>query len=107
MLVGYMRVSASDERQSVDLQRDALLGAGIDERHLHHDRASGARDDRPGLKSCMGTIIPDALLAHVAPLPWSHIALTGDYLWNEIDRPLERSRPIRANRFDPKNFVAP
>jgi hypothetical protein len=24
----------------------------------------------------------------VAPLPWAHIALTGDYLWNEIDRPL-------------------
>src|SRR5690606_37539056 len=40
-------------RQSVDLQRDALIGAGIDERHLHQDRASGARDDRPGLKACM------------------------------------------------------
>ncbi len=53
MLVGYMRVSTSDERQSVDLQRDALLGAGVDERHLHQDRASGARDDRPGLKACL------------------------------------------------------
>ncbi|UAJ12631.1 recombinase family protein [Glacieibacterium megasporae] len=53
MLVGYMRVSTSDERQSVDLQRDALLGAGVDERHLHQDRASGARDDRPGLKACV------------------------------------------------------
>ncbi|MBN9038257.1 MAG: recombinase family protein [Rhizobiales bacterium] len=53
MLIGYMRVSTSDERQSVDLQRDALIGAGIDERHLHQDRASGARDDRPGLKACM------------------------------------------------------
>lgn len=53
MLVGYMRVSTSDERQSVDLQHDALLGAGIDERHLHQDRASGARDDRPGLKACI------------------------------------------------------
>lgn len=53
MLVGYMRVSTSDERQSVDLQHDALLGAGVDERHLHQDRASGARDDRPGLKACI------------------------------------------------------
>ena len=35
MLVGYMRVSTSDERQSVDLQRDALVAAGVDERHLH------------------------------------------------------------------------
>lgn len=53
MLVGYMRVSTSDERQSVDLQHDALLGAGVDERHLHQVRASAARDDRPGLKACI------------------------------------------------------
>ena len=33
MLVGYMRVSSADERQSVDLQRDALLAAGVDGRH--------------------------------------------------------------------------
>ena len=52
MLIGYMRVSSADERQSVDLQRDALIAAGVDERHLHQDRASGARDDRPGLKAC-------------------------------------------------------
>ena len=56
MLVGYLRVSTSDERQSVDLQRDALVGAGVDERHLHHDRASGGRDDRPGLKACMADL---------------------------------------------------
>lgn len=53
MLVGYMRVSSTDERQSVDLQRDALTSAGVDERHLHQDKASGARDDRPGLKACL------------------------------------------------------
>ena len=53
MLVGYTRVSSADERQSVDLQRDALVAAGVDERHLHQDRASGARDDRPGLKACL------------------------------------------------------
>ena len=53
MLVGYMRVSSADERQSVDLQRDALLRAGVDERHLYADKASGARDDRPGLKACL------------------------------------------------------
>ena len=29
-------------------------------------------------------------------IPWSHIGITGDYLWNEIDRPLERFRPLRA-----------
>lgn len=53
MLVGYMRVSSADDRQSVDLQRDALTAAGVDERHLHQDKASGARDDRPGLKACL------------------------------------------------------
>ncbi len=53
MLVGYMRVSSSDDRQSVDLQRDALIAAGVDDRHLHQDKVSGARDDRPGLKACL------------------------------------------------------
>jgi len=48
MLVGYMRVSSADDRQSVD-----LLAAGVDGRHLHQDKASGARDDRPGLKACL------------------------------------------------------
>jgi hypothetical protein len=27
-------------------------------------------------------IIPDPLLAHLAPVGWQHINLTGDYLWN-------------------------
>lgn len=54
MLVGYMRVSLADERQSVDLQRDALVAAGVDARHIHTDKASGARDDRPGLAACLG-----------------------------------------------------
>ena len=56
MLVGYMRVSSADERQSVDLQRDALVAAGVDKRHLHQDRASGAKDDRPGLKACLADL---------------------------------------------------
>ena len=56
MLVGYMRVSSADECQSVDLQRDALVAAGVDERHLHQDRASGAKDDRPGLKACLADL---------------------------------------------------
>ena len=53
MLVGYMRVSSADDRQTVDLQRDALVAAGVDPRNLHTDKASGARDDRPGLKACL------------------------------------------------------
>ena len=30
-----------------------------------------------------GETVPNALLAHVAPLGWQHINLTGDYLWGE------------------------
>ena len=32
MLVGYMRVSSDGDRQVMDLQRDALLAAGVDVR---------------------------------------------------------------------------
>jgi DNA invertase Pin-like site-specific DNA recombinase len=53
MMVGYMRVSSADDRQSVDLQRDALIAIGVDVRQLYSDKASGARDDRPGLKACL------------------------------------------------------
>ncbi len=48
-----MRVSSADDRQTVDLQRDALVAAGVDHRHFHTDKASDARDDRPGLKACL------------------------------------------------------
>ncbi len=53
MLVGYCRVSVADDRQTTDLQRDALLSAGVDERNIFEDRVSGAKDDRPGLKTCL------------------------------------------------------
>jgi DNA invertase Pin-like site-specific DNA recombinase len=49
MLVGYMRVSTDSDRQVLDLQRDALIAAGVDERHLFEDRLSGSRGDRTGL----------------------------------------------------------
>jgi DNA invertase Pin-like site-specific DNA recombinase len=53
MLVGYMRVSSDSDRQSTDLQRDALLAAGVDARQLFEDHASGAKDDRPGLVNAL------------------------------------------------------
>ena len=56
MLVGYMRVSTDGDRQVLDLQRDALLAAGVDERHLFEDRASGSRDDRAGLAKALAFI---------------------------------------------------
>ena len=53
MLIGYARVSKADGSQSLDLQRDALQAAGVDAGHVYHDFASGVRDDRPGLDSCV------------------------------------------------------
>jgi hypothetical protein len=35
MLIGYMRVSKADGSQSSDLQRDALLSAGVDTANLY------------------------------------------------------------------------
>ena len=63
MLVGYVRVSTADDRQSTDLQRDALLSAGVDERNMFEDRSSGSRDDRPGLKACLEYVRPGDVLA--------------------------------------------
>jgi len=62
MLVGYMRVSSESDRQSTDLQRDALLAAGVDIRHLFEDRASGAKDDRAGLAEALRFVRPSDVL---------------------------------------------
>ncbi|MFX6011145.1 recombinase family protein, partial [Acinetobacter baumannii] len=53
MLIGYMRVSKAYGSQATDLQRDALIAAGVDPVHLYEDQASGMREDRPGLTSCL------------------------------------------------------
>ena len=56
-----MRVSTAD--QSTDLQRDALLAAGVAERDIYLDKASGKQDDRPGLEACLRALRPaDTLL---------------------------------------------
>ncbi|WP_338333922.1 recombinase family protein, partial [Xanthomonas citri] len=62
MLVGYMRVSSDSDRQSTNLQRDALLAAGVDARHLFEDRISGAKDDRAGLTKALEFVRPGDVL---------------------------------------------
>jgi DNA invertase Pin-like site-specific DNA recombinase len=62
MLVGYMRVSSDSDRQSTDLQRDALLAAGVDTRHLFEDHASGAKDGRTGLAKVLEFVHPGDVL---------------------------------------------
>src|SRR4029077_139074 len=44
-----------------------------------------------------GLAVPDDLLAHVAPLGWEHIALTGDYVWSTARSEVE-FRPLRDIR---------
>jgi DNA invertase Pin-like site-specific DNA recombinase len=58
MLVGYMRVSSDGDRQVLDLQRDALLAVGVDERHLFEDHASGSRGERTGLAKALAFVRP-------------------------------------------------
>lgn len=53
MLIGYMRVSKVDGSQSLDLQRDSLVQAGVDPNNIYEDLASGKRDDRPGFAACL------------------------------------------------------
>jgi len=53
MLLGYIRISKSDGSQSLDLQRDALLAAGVAADRIYEDLASGRHDARPGLEACL------------------------------------------------------
>lgn len=62
MLIGYMRVSKADGSQTIDLQRDALITAGVDAAHLYKDQASGKRADRSGLESCLKALRSDDTL---------------------------------------------
>jgi Tn3 transposase DDE domain-containing protein len=50
-----------------------------------------------------GERVPNTLLAHLAPLGWQHINLTGDYLWDADSnlsadgfRPLRTPQPLSA-----------
>ena len=48
-----------------------------------------------------GQVVADESLAHLSPLKWEHINLTGDYHWrkdaglrNRKSRPLRTGRPV-------------
>lgn len=48
-----MRVSKADGSQTTDLQRDALIAAGVEPEQLYEDQASGKKEDRPELAACL------------------------------------------------------
>lgn len=50
-MIGYARVSTSE--QSLDLQRDALLKAGVLPDNLHEEQVSGVAAKRPKLKAAL------------------------------------------------------
>ena len=58
MLIGYTRVSKADGSQLLELQRDALIGAGVAEERIYEDCASGRHDYRPGLGACLKALQP-------------------------------------------------
>lgn len=53
MFIGYSRISKADGSQVLDLQLDALIEVGINKKNIYRDQASGKKDDRPGLESCL------------------------------------------------------
>jgi TnpA family transposase len=43
--------------------------------------------------------VPDSLLAHLSPLGWEHVNLTGDYIWateQDVSETIDGMRPLRA-----------
>lgn len=44
-----------------------------------------------------GEPAPDHLLAHTAPLGWSHTSLTGDYVWRELAAGADDFLALRLN----------
>ena len=62
MFIGYARVSKSDGSQVLDLQLDRLIKAGVKEENIYSDRASGVKEDRLGLESCLKALREDDIL---------------------------------------------
>ena len=91
--IGYMRVSKADGSQAVDLQRDALVAAGVDPAHLYEDHASGKKDDRPGLEACL-----KALRAGDTLVAWKLDRLGRDlrHLVNLVDELTKRGIGLRV-----------
>ena len=49
-----------------------------------------------------GHIVPDQVLAHIWPLAWDHINLTGDYTWTgDAPRNPDRLRDLRLDQLTP------
>nr|WP_241252540.1 recombinase family protein [Micrococcus sp. KRD153] len=88
-----MRVSKADGSQATDLQRDALLEAGVEPEALYEDKASGKSDDRPHLAACL-----KALRARDTLLVWKLDRLGRDlrHLVNIVHELTERGVGLKV-----------
>jgi len=53
MQIGYVRISKTDGSQNLDYQKDELVKAGVLPEKIYEDHASGKKDNRDGLSSCL------------------------------------------------------
>lgn len=58
MLVGYIRASFDDGRETMAIQRDALIAAGVDPRYVFEEPSSPASDGRVTLEKCLAILEP-------------------------------------------------
>jgi hypothetical protein len=49
--------------------------------------------------------VPDNLLAHLSPLGWEHVNLTGDYVWGTPDSLSENTDGLRRVRPAPQLYT--
>jgi DNA invertase Pin-like site-specific DNA recombinase len=54
MRIGYVRVSINE--QNLDLQRDALLKAGVFHKNIYTDKVTGVKAGRPGLTKALSRL---------------------------------------------------
>ena len=90
----YRRGSVNDRTQLVqDLNAMALnlvVAAIILWNTAYLDRAIQVLNQE-------GISVPDEYLAHISPLGWEHITITGTYHWKGVDRPWGRFQPLRRD----------
>ncbi len=53
MRIGYARVSTARQSESLNTQREALVDAGCDPKHVYADKISGAKWSRPELEKAL------------------------------------------------------
>jgi hypothetical protein len=93
--------TASDAPHVLDGLLYHQTGLQIEE---HYTDTGGATDHVFGLCHLFGfrfaprirTDVSPTIVAHVAPLGWEHVGLTGDYVWSDGQQPSNGSlRPLR------------